>query len=88
MNDRRMIEAYRNEQIRRPPLILLPRISILFLTPLDIPVRAMRNHDQEENRIEPREWRIEASNQTPSGSEVDVAGIMDLASVFVPSIHH
>ena len=47
----------------------------------------MHNHNQKEQRIKPRERRLEASNQTPGDSEVDVAGIVDLAGVLVPSIN-
>lgn len=46
----------------------------------------MHNHDAEEDRVEPREGRVEASDQTPAESKVHVASVVNLASVLIPTI--
>lgn len=71
--------TYRNEKIRHSPLILYPSFPISLPTPVDIPPRTMNNHHRKENRIKPREWRVEACNQTPGGGEKEVACIMHFA---------
>lgn len=82
------VRTYRNEQIRRSPLVLLPSSSILLLTPLDIPVRAMHNHKREEYGIEPWERAVESSDQTPAESKVEIGSVVDLAGVLEPAVDH
>jgi hypothetical protein len=43
----------------------------------------MHDHDSEENRVEPWKWRCETCDETPVDGEIDVAGIMDFASLAV-----
>lgn len=47
----------------------------------------MQNHDSEEYWIKPREWAIKASDHAPRKSEIDVASIVDLASISIPAIN-
>lgn len=46
----------------------------------------MHNHDGEESRVEPRERRVEASDQTPAESKVHIASVVNLAGILVPAI--
>lgn len=77
------METYRNEQVRHPPLVFQPRLSVAFSASLNITHGTMRNHAREEQGIEPRERRAEASDQTPCDGEVEIAGIVDLAGIAV-----
>jgi hypothetical protein len=79
-------KTYRDEKVRATSLILLPSITILLLATLDITTGTMHNHETKENRVEPRERRVEAGDHTPTESKVHVASVMDLASVLVPTI--
>src|SRR6266536_3903137 len=78
--------TYWNEQIRHQPLILLPALPILDLTPLNIPIRTMHNHASKEHRIKPGERTIKTSDQAPSQSKEQITRVMDLASISIPSI--
>lgn len=46
----------------------------------------MDDHAGEEDGVEPRERAIEAGDQAPGNGEVGITGVVDLASVAVPSI--
>lgn len=46
----------------------------------------MHNHETKEDRVEPREGRVEAGDHTPAESKVHVASVVDLASILVPTI--
>jgi hypothetical protein len=84
---RTTVKAYRDEQIRYQLLILRPCLSILNLTPLNIPVRTMDNHSRKKAWIEPREGTIKPRNQSPRQRKVKIARIMNLACVSIPSIY-
>jgi hypothetical protein len=47
--------TYRNEEIRHLLLVLLPSISVLASTTLDISHGTMNNHNHEEHRVKPWE---------------------------------
>ena len=80
------IKTYRDEKVRATSLILLPSIAILLLATLNITTGTVHNHESKEDRVEPRERRVEASDHTPAESKVHVASVVDLASVLVPAI--
>jgi hypothetical protein len=40
----------------------------------------MHNHACEKDRVEPREWRVQASNGAPGYGKEEIARVMDLAS--------
>lgn len=79
-------DTYRDEQIRNQLFILSPALSIFCPASLNIPPCSVQNHNSEEDRIEPREWTIKSSYQTPRKGEIDIARIVDLASVSIPAI--
>ena len=81
INNRR--KTHRNEQIRHPSLILEPGLPVLGPAALDIPQSTVADHASEENRVEPRERAAEASDQTPVQRKVQVASVVDLASLAV-----
>lgn len=58
-------QTYWNEQVRHLSLVLLPRFPVLDFALLNVPVRAMADHDEEENRVEPGEWAREPGDQGP-----------------------
>ena len=72
--------TYRNEEIWDHLFILFPRITILSTAALDVSDTTVKNHDGEESRIEPREWRFETSNGSPCKSEEHIGGIMRFTS--------
>jgi hypothetical protein len=80
------VKTYRDEQIRHQLLILVPAFTILSPTPLNIPMRAVDDHAGEEQRVEPRKWAAEPSDETPGISKEEVAGIVDLPGVTVPPV--
>lgn len=43
----------------------------------------MRDHARKEDGVEPREWAIESGDKTPVKSKVEVASVVDLASLAV-----
>ena len=43
----------------------------------------MHDHDGEENRVEPWEWRPKACDEPPVNSKVNVARVMDLARLAI-----
>jgi len=44
------------------------------------------DHTGEEDRVEPREWAVETSDQTPGKRKVQVGGVLNLAGVLVPAV--
>lgn len=48
----------------------------------------MYNHEAEEDRVEPGEGTVEASDQTPGNGEIGIAGIMDLACQTIWILRH
>lgn len=78
--------AYRDEQIRHQLLILRPTLPILLLTPLNISICTVHNHTRKEERVKPWEWATEPRDQTPSQGKIQIARIVNLAGVSIPSI--
>lgn len=79
-------QTYRDEEVRHPPFVLLPRLAVFLPAPLDIPSGAMNDHEREEDRIEPREWAVETSDETPAQRKVQVGSVLHLAGVLVPTV--
>lgn len=77
-----------NEQVRNLSLILSPSLTVLVPAALDITQRTVTDHARKEQRVEPRERAVKASDKTPVQSKVQIAGIVDLASLAIPSINH
>lgn len=75
--------TYRNEQVGHLSLILGPSLTVLGATPLDVTQGTVRNHCGEEDRVEPGEGAREAGDQTPVEGKVEVASVVDLASLAV-----
>lgn len=80
---RAQAETYRNEQIRHLSLVLGPRLAVLVPAALDIAERTVGNHAPEKERIEPRERAVEASDEAPVQRKVEVACVVDLASLSI-----
>lgn len=46
----------------------------------------MGDHDREKYRIKPWERALESTDQTPGDGKINIAGIVNLAAVAVPTI--
>lgn len=75
--------TYRNEQIRHSSLVLGPGLAVLDAAPLDVTERPVGDHGGEKEWVEPREGAGEAGDQAPVESEVEIASIVDLASLAI-----
>jgi hypothetical protein len=80
------VQTYRDEQIRHKPLILLPALAILLPASLNISECTMDDHARKEHGVEPREWAVESGDEAPGIGEEEVACIVDLAGISVPSV--
>jgi hypothetical protein len=83
INETASDDAYGNEEVRNALLVLGPCLAILVPAALDITQGTVGDHAREEEWVEPREGAVEASDETPVQGEVEVAGVMDLASFAV-----
>jgi hypothetical protein len=83
VNERASDDAYRNEEVRNALLVLGPCLAILVPAALNIAQSTVGDHACEEQRVEPWERAIEASDETPVQGKVKVAGVMYLASFAV-----
>lgn len=75
--------THRNEQVGNLLLILSPGLAVLDTAPLDITQSTMGDHASKENGVEPGEGAGEASDQTPVQGKVQIASVVDLASLAV-----
>lgn len=48
----------------------------------------MADHARKEQRVEPRERAVKAGNKTPVQGKVQIAGVVDFASLAIPPIDH
>lgn len=80
------LEDVRDEEVRHLLLVLCPRLTVDLTTPCDVTQRAVNDHTSEEDRVEPRERRIKAGDQTPRDSKEQIAGVVDLAGLAIPAI--
>jgi hypothetical protein len=80
------VEAYGDKQVWHQSLILLPALTVLGPASLNIPIRAVDNHTGEEYGIEPWKWAIKPGDQTPSISKEEIAGIVNLSRIAIPSV--
>lgn len=78
--------THRNEKVRDLSCIFVPGLSILSLASLDISVRTVNDHGSKEDWIEPGEWAVKSSDETPRIGEEEIASVMDLASISIPPI--
>jgi len=76
-------ETHGNEQVGDLALVLEPGLTVLGATPLDITQSTVGDHAGEEERVEPREGARETSDQAPVQSEVEVASVVNLASLAI-----
>lgn len=75
--------TYGNEQVRHLSLILGPSFTVLVPAALDIAQGAVADHSGKEDRVEPREGALEASDQAPVEGEVQIACVVDLAGLAI-----
>lgn len=80
------LEDVGDEQVWDLLLVLCPCLTVNLTTPGDITKRTVNDHTSKEDRVEPGERRIKASDQTPRNSEEEIAGVVDLAGLAVPAI--
>jgi hypothetical protein len=75
--------TYRNKQPGYLSSVLLPSRSVPLMASSDISPCTMGDHRAEEDRIEPRKWAVESSDQAPRQRKVDIAGVVDFASISI-----
>lgn len=75
--------TYRNEEVWNASLILGPSLAVLVAAALDVPKSTMRDHARKEDGIEPRERAVETGDKAPVKGKVEVACVVDLASLAV-----
>lgn len=75
--------AYRNEQVGNLSLVLSPSLTVLVPAALDVTQSTVADHARKEQRVEPRERAVKAGNKTPVQGKVQIAGVVDLASLAI-----
>lgn len=75
--------TYRNKQVGHLSFILGPRLAVLVAAALDVTKSTVANHAREEERVEPRERAAKARDKTPVQGKVEIASVMDLASLAI-----
>ena len=76
----------RNEQVRYSPLVLGPRLAVRLPALLDIASRAVDDHASEEDGVEPGKRALESGDQAPRDGEEEIASVVNLPSLSVPSV--
>lgn len=75
--------TYRNKQVGHLSFILSPRLAVLVAATLDVTKSTVADHAREEERVEPRERAAKARDKTPVQGKVEIASVMDLASLAI-----
>lgn len=80
------LEDTGDEEVWYLLLILNPCLTVQFTTPCDVTQGTVDDHPCKEDRVEPREGRLESGDETPRDSEEEIASVVDLASLAVPAV--
>ena len=79
--------TYWDKEIRYPPLVLGPRVTVLGPATVYVPPSTVGDHAAEEDGIEPGEGALEACDEAPADGEEGVACVVHLAREAVPAVN-